>query len=170
VESETLMALPKYVNLDVQDHVEAASSLQYNVAVVAHRVPWGPQWQSRETLARADIREFMKKVQHAIYDRCELMRHQDLVVDGRGNLKHRPARVTVHARGRTYVQATDFARWIPNDVLECRATDDDLARKFKANADGVLTLRATEAAIEQILNLEKLADPTRLAALLTPTH
>jgi 2-methylcitrate dehydratase PrpD len=166
VESETLMALPKYVNLDVQDHVEAASSLQYNVAVAAHRVPWGPQWQSRETLCRPDIREFMKKVEHAIYARCEQMRHQDLVVDGRTNLKHRPARVTVHARNRTYVHATDFARWIPNDDPQCRATDEDLARKFRANAKGVLSPQSTEIAIEQILNLERLSDASALAATL----
>jgi 2-methylcitrate dehydratase PrpD len=166
VESETLMALPKYVNLDVQDHVEAASSLHYNVAVAAHRVPWGPKWQSRETLRRADIREFMKKVEHAIYDRCEQMRHQDLVVDGRTNLKHRPARVTVHARGRSYVHATDFARWIPNDDVQCRASDEDLARKFRANADGVLSPQSTELAIEQILNLERLPDASALAATL----
>jgi hypothetical protein len=30
-------------------------------------------------------------VAHGVYDRCEQMRHQDLVVDGRTNLKHRSA-------------------------------------------------------------------------------
>ena len=167
VEGEGMMGLPKYTSTDVQDHVEAASSLHYNIAVAAHRVPWGPQWQSRETLWRPDIREFMKKVDRANYDRCEEMRHKDLVVDGRKNLKHRPARVTVHARGRTFTHATDFARWIPNDVPEVRATDEDLARKFRACAEGVLSPRATDAAIDRILNLESLSDTASLAAVLT---
>jgi 2-methylcitrate dehydratase PrpD len=170
VESEAMMDLARYVNVDIRDHVDAASSLNYNVAVAAHRVPWGPQWQSRETLARADVRAFMHRVEHGVYDRCEQMRHQDLVVDGRTNLKHRPARVTVHARGRTYVHATDFARWIPNDDAQCRASDDDLARKFRANAQGVLTPQATEAAIDQILNLERLSDASALASTLAARH
>ena len=170
VESEASMELPRYVNLDIRDHVDAASSLPYNVAVAAHRVPWGPQWQSRQTLARADIRAFMPRVQHAVYDRCEQMRHQDLVLGGRSNLRHRPARVSVQARGRSHVHATDFARWIPNDDAQRRPSDEELARKFRACAEGVLSAQAMQAVIDAVLGLDKLPDSAELASLLTVQH
>lgn len=167
VKSEALAGLPKYVSTDVEDHVEAASSLPYNIAVAAHRVPWGPQWQSRETLAREDIRAFMPLVEHAVYDKCEVLRHQDLVIDGRKNLKHRPALVEVHARGTTFVHNVDFAKWLTNDVVESRATDEGLASKFLACASGILTQTQAQAAVECILNLETLTDAANLSVLLT---
>jgi 2-methylcitrate dehydratase PrpD len=167
VHNEAMNGLPRYMSLDVRDHVEAAASLPYIISVAAHRVPWGPQWQSRETMANPDICEFMKRVEHVDYPRSEELRRQDLDIDGRRNLKHRPARVEVHARGRLFVQATDIARWMTNDVQESRATDDELATKFRANADGVLTPQATAAAVDCILRLETLSDTAQLAEILT---
>jgi len=166
VHSEGMSGLPKYVNLDVLDHVEAASSLPYCIAVGAHRVPWGPQWQSRETLARQDIRAFMPKVEHRAYDRCEQTRHEDLVVAGRRNLKRRPARVEVHAQGQVYSHEVDYAKWMTNDVPECRASDDDLARKFRACAEGVLGTRQVEMAIDMVLHLDDVTDCSALAEIL----
>ncbi|TJV46029.1 MAG: MmgE/PrpD family protein [Mesorhizobium sp.] len=170
VNNEALVGLPKYVSTDICDHVEAASSLPYNIAVAAHRVPWGPQWQSRETLARRDIRDFMPLVQHAIYPRSEELRHKDLVIDGRRNLKHRPALVEVYARDTVYRHAVDFARWMTNDVPESRATDEDLASKLLACAAGVLTDKQARVAADRMLHLEDLTDCANLAELLAGTH
>lgn len=168
VNNEGLAGLPKYVSTDIQDHVEAASSLPYNIAVAAHGIPWGPEWQSRATLARQDIRAFMPKVIHRVYPRSEELRHLDLVVNKRRNLKHRPALVEVHARGTVFRHAVDFAKWMTNDVPESRGTDVDLASKFLACAAGVLSRDRAEAAAEAILNLERLEDIGTLVDLLTP--
>jgi 2-methylcitrate dehydratase PrpD len=170
VMNEAYTGLPKYVNVDIRDHVEAASSLPYNIAVAAHRVTWGPQWQSRETLERQDIRDFMKRVEHRVYDRCEVTRHEDLVIEGRRNLKRRPSLVAVHARGHVYEHAVEYARWLTNDVEESRATDEELARKFRANAFGVLNKTKTDAAIDCIMNLDDLPDSADLLAILTGDH
>ena len=170
VMNEAMNSLPRYMNTDVQDHVEAAASLPYNIAVAAHRVPRGPQWQWREAIENPEIRALMKRVEQVVYPRCEELRHQDLVVDGRRNLKHRPARVEVHARGRTFADAVDFANWIPNDVPQTRATDGGLAEKFRANASGVLSGKAADAAIDCILHLEDLSDSAELAAMLSRSH
>jgi 2-methylcitrate dehydratase PrpD len=166
VMNEAMNSLPRYMNVDVRDHVEAAASLPYNIAVAAHRVPRGPKWQWRETLENPEIRRFMNRVEQAVYPRCEEMRHQDLVVDGRRNLKHRPARVEVHARGRIFADAVDYANWIPNDVPETRASDEGLAAKFQAGAEGVLSKRDADAAVDCIMHLEDLGDCSKLAALL----
>jgi hypothetical protein len=112
----------------------------------------------------------MKRVAHAVYPRCEELRHQDLVIDGRRNLKHRPACVEVHARGRTFVHAVDFANWIPNDVPECRPTDQALAQKFMANASDVLTIQAADTVVDCIMHLESLPDTSKLASILASSH
>lgn len=166
VKNEGLVGLPKYINTDVRDHVEAASSMPYLVAVAAHRVPWGPQWQSRETLAREDIRDFMKRIQFAVYDRNEQTRYEDLVVDKRRNLRRRPALVEVSARGTTFTRAVEFAKWLTNDAPESRASDEDLTRKFMACAAGVLSEDKARAAASCILHLEDLEDTATLMALL----
>jgi 2-methylcitrate dehydratase PrpD len=168
VRNEGLAGLPKYTSTDIMDHVEAASSLPYNIAVAAHRVPWGPQWQAEETLARQDIRAFMPRVVHEVYPRSEILRQQDLVRDGRRNLKHRPAEVEVFARGTTYVHRTDFARWMTNDVPESRASDADLVTKFMACANDVLGQSRAEEAADCVLRLEALEDTAQLMRLLTP--
>ena len=170
VMNESMNSLPRYLNMDVRDHVEAAASLPYNIAVAAHRVPRGPQWQLRTTIEDANIREFMKRVEHAVYPRCEEMRHQDLVIDGRRNLKHRPARVEVHARGRTFAHAVDYANWIPNDLPEHQADDEALAQKFRANAHDVLSKETADAAVDCIMHLDGLSDSAKLMGLLARKH
>ncbi|MFC9335737.1 MmgE/PrpD family protein [Arthrobacter sp. NPDC057009] len=166
VRNEGLVGLPKYNSTDIEDHVEAASSLPYNIAVAAHRVPWGPQWQAPETLAREDIRAFAKRVSHEVYYRSEECRYEDLIVDGRRNLKRRPAQVEVFTRGTSFVHSTDYARWMTNDVPESRASDADLVTKFKACAQGVLTDEMAALAAETILNLENVDDVATLMEML----
>jgi len=170
VMNESMNSLPRYLNVDVRDHVEAAASLPYNIAVAAHRVPRGPKWQARATMENPDIREFMNRVDHAVYPRCEELRHQDLVIDGRRNLKHRPARVEVQARGQQFAHAVDFASWIPNDIQERRPTDQALAQKFRASASDVLSTEAVDTVIDCILNLEGIPDASRLTAMLGISH
>lgn len=166
VRNEGLVGLPKYNSTNIQDHVEAASSLPYNIAVAAHRVPWGPQWQAPETLAREDIRAFAGRVSHEVYDRSEVCRYEDLVVAGRRNLKRRPAQVEVFTRGNSFLHSTDYARWMTNDVPESRASDADLVTKFMACAQGVLTDEVATTAAETILDLENVGDVGTLMEIL----
>jgi 2-methylcitrate dehydratase PrpD len=166
VKIEALGSLPKYVNVDPHDHVEAASSLPYCIAVAAHRIPRGPHWQSRTVLADPRIRGFMPKVRHETHPRSEELRQKDLVTDGLPYLRHRPADVEVRARGRVFAVAVDFANWLSIGVDACRASDEGLAQKFRANAESVLAPQKTRAAIDAIMNLETLAEVSTLTEAL----
>jgi 2-methylcitrate dehydratase PrpD len=166
VRNEAMNSLPRYMNIDVRDHVEAAASLPYNIAVAAHRVPLGPKWQSRDTMESPDIRELMTRVEQEVYPRCEEMRHQDLVVEGKRYLSHRPAQVEVHARGRMFVHTVDYAQWLSNDVPEFRASDEGLAQKFQANASGVLSRQQVDSVVDCVMHLEDLSDSAKLATML----
>lgn len=166
VSIEALGGLPKYVNTDPRDHVEAASSLPYCIAVAAHRIKRGPGWQAQSVIAAPGIRAFMKKVKHAVLPRAEDLRRQDLMVEGRVAVRHRPARVEVRARDRVFAESVDFANWLSMDVDECRPTDEGLAEKFRANAEPVLSEPRIASAVDAILNLENLPSASTLGAML----
>lgn len=166
VEIEAFGALPKYVNTEPTDHVEAASSLPYCIAVAAHRIPRGPGWQARSVQDDPRIRQFMKKVRHGVNPRSEELRHQDLVVEGRAYLSHRPATVAITARGQVFRKSVDFARWLSVGVEAYRPTDEGLAEKFRANAQAALRPASIGQAIGLMLDLENLPDVSRLADVL----
>jgi len=167
VKIEAFAGLDKYITTDVRDHVEAASSLPYCIAVAAHRIKRGPGWQSPQVMNDPRIRSFMSKVTHAVNPKSEEMRHQDLVVDQLPYLSHRPARVEVTARGKTFDCTVDYARWLSIGVEEFRATDAGLAEKFRANAEGVLGDGTISEVIDSILSLERVSDTSRVAEMLT---
>lgn len=166
VEIEAFGALPKYTNVDPTDHVEAASSLPYCIAVAAHGIKRGPGWQAQSVQEDPRIRRFMKKVRHGVNPRSEQLRHQDLVVEGRPYLSHRPATVEIRSRGQLFRKSVDFANWLSIGVDAYRPTNDGLAEKFRANADGVLPPDRIEDSIATVQNLETLTDVSQLMALL----
>ena len=159
---EAFMGLPKYINPDPHDHVECASSLPYCIAVAAHRVKLGPAWQSRQTMNDPRIRAFMKKVRHGVDPRAEEFRDEDIIRDKLPTLRRRPALVEVQARGKTFTDQTEFARWLSIGEPKYRPSDDDLAKKFRANAEAVLSDAKAAQAVEMLLSLEKLDNVARL--------
>ena len=152
---ETIGTLPAYVSTEPMDHVEAASSAPYIMAVIAHRIPRGPGQQAQSVIEDPKIRAFMKKVKVSLNPRCEILRHQDIVVEGRPYARHRPGYISVKARGQVFERTTDFCDWLSHDPAY-RATDEGLAVKFRENAAIVLSHEKTERAIELILSLDKL--------------
>jgi 2-methylcitrate dehydratase PrpD len=137
------------------DHVEAASSAPYIVAVILHRIPRGPGMQAQSVIDDPKIRAFMKKVRVSLNPRCEILRHQDLVVEGRPYARHRPGHIVVKARGQVFERTADFCDWMSIDPAY-RASDEALAGKFRENAQIVLSSAKMERAIELILNLDQL--------------
>lgn len=101
----------------------------------SHRAP---RWQVPKVMNDPRIRAFMPKVKHAVNPRSEQLRHQDLEVEGKPYLSHRPADV------------------------------EGLAEKFRAHAEDVLVERQMSGALEAILVLERMNDVADLAPMLVP--
>ena len=155
---EQFASIPKYTTTEPNDHIEAAASGPYILSVAAHRIPRGPGWQARELLEHPGIRALMKKVRHEVNPRSETLRHQDIEVEGRPYLSHRPADVRIRARGQVFEKSLDFANWLSIGVEGCIPTDEGLAEKFRANAEGVLPPAQTEAVIDAVMSLEDVGD------------
>ncbi|MGE4239153.1 MmgE/PrpD family protein [Ramlibacter sp.] len=166
VKVETIGTLPAYVSTEPNDHVEAASSAPFILAVIAHRIPRGPGMQAQSVIDDPAIRATMRKVRTSLNPRCEELRHRDIVVEGLPYPRHRPGYIRIKARGgQVFERTADFCPWISMDP-DYRATDEALAVKFRENARIVLSEGKTERAIEMILNLEKMGDVSELFEVL----
>jgi hypothetical protein len=109
----------------------------------------------------------MKRITVESYPLADEMRHQELVVERRPYIERRPCSVEVFARGTSFTQTADYAKWLVVDNVEFRATDEDLAAKFRANAADTLKPQQIEKAIDRIMNLERL-DTAQLIEVLVP--
>lgn len=159
---EEFASIPKYLSTEPNDHIEAAASGPYVIAVAAHRIPRGPGWQDKSLLRHEGIRAFMKKVRHETNPRSEELRRLDVEERGLPYLSHRPAKITIRAGGRIFEREVDFANWLSMGVEEYRPTDAGLAEKFRANAEGFLSRPNADRAIDQIADLETLGEVTAL--------
>ena len=164
---EKFAGIDKYVTTEPNDHVEAAASGPFVIAVAAHRIPRGPGWQVRSVIDDPRIRAFMKKVRHEVNPRSEELRFQDIEVDKRPYLSHRPARVVIKARGQRFERSVDYANWLSMGVDAYRPTDEGLAEKFRLNAEIALSAAKAHAAIDAIMRLDELDDVTELTRTLS---
>jgi 2-methylcitrate dehydratase PrpD len=164
---EKFASIDKYVTTEPNDHVEAAASGPFVISVAAHRIKRGPGWQAESVIADPRVRAFMKKVRHEINPRSEELRHQDIEVEGRPYLSHRPARIVVKARGRTFERSVEYANWLSMGVEAYRPTDEGLADKFRLNAETTLSGENVNIAIDTIMRLDELDEVTTLMGKLT---
>ena len=159
--------LPRF-RTTIGNHVDAQNNLAYSIAVVAHRIPPGPRWQSDDVMSLPGVRDLMGKVSVESYAKAEETRLQELNVEGRPYIDKRPCLVEVEARGRTFTKEADYAKWLSQSNPAYRATDADLVDKFRANATDALGAQKTDRAIDKIMNLDKLGSASLLMAELVP--
>jgi len=143
---------------EINDHIDAQNSLFYNIAVAAYGIPISTSWQTRSVMENPDIRQFMKKVRFEPYAKAAEASYQELVVDRKAYINRRPSYVEVTARGKVFTQEAEYAQWLSIETPGFRATDDDLAKKFKLNAASLLKSAKLETTIDMILNLEEVTD------------
>jgi 2-methylcitrate dehydratase PrpD len=168
VKNEEHGHLPRFLYGEIHHNVDAQTSLEYNIALAAHRVPVSAAWQSEQNLKDPRIRKFMQKITIEPYARAEETRHQELVIERRPYIQRRPCSVQVTARGRVFTETVEYAAWLSSDNPEFRATDEDLVRKFRANAAETLDSNRIGRAVEQIMNLERVSTAGELVEALVP--
>ncbi|OGA27667.1 MAG: hypothetical protein A3I01_02090 [Betaproteobacteria bacterium RIFCSPLOWO2_02_FULL_65_24] len=144
---------PVWLNRSINTQVDAQFSVAYNFAVLAHRVPIGPEWQDRETMTDPDILGFMDKVSHEP--------HPDYMRMLREDPNSRLAKVEVRARGRTFVEESKYPRG-SQSLPGTRMSDEELIAKFKRNAARGLPWRKIDRAVEQVMGLEEVQDVAAL--------
>ena len=168
IKNEQGGCLPRFLYTEIKHHVDAQTSLPYNVAMIAHRIQIGAGWQNERNISNPSVRAFMRKVAFEPYARADETRHQELAVEGRANIERRPSYVEVRARGRVFTETAEYAKWLSLENAEFRATDDDLANKFRANAETTLGATKVERVIDKVMNLEAVPNVAELMEDLAP--
>jgi len=135
---------------------ENISSAQFNpryiFSVAAHRVRVGPEWHDPETAHDPRILAFMPKVT------CQP--HPDYQKQLAKEPLSSIARCDVTARGKVYTIERKHRRGTTG--TDAALTDDDLIRKFRHNAERVLTQDKIDRAVQAFMELEKLDNTTQL--------
>jgi 2-methylcitrate dehydratase PrpD len=136
--------------------LENPSAAQFNppyvVAVAAHRVKIGPEWYDTTTVRDPRILKFMEKVTCCPHPGYK----QDLAKDPLSAL----AKCEVTARGQVFTVERNHRRGTIG--TESAPTEDDLVRKFRHNAERILTQDKIDRAVKMFLDLDRIDDISRL--------
>jgi 2-methylcitrate dehydratase PrpD len=137
--------LPCFTHKEVENVVDAQFNAAYVFSVVASGVRIGPEWQDPATMQDAGIRELMKKV--------TFRGHPEFVQRAQKNMRDQIYSVDVVARGEKFHEETSM----PSGTVGTSGamSDDDLEKKFRHNAERILTREQIDKAVYMILNLEK---------------
>jgi 2-methylcitrate dehydratase PrpD len=144
--------LPCFTHKEVENVVDAQFNAAYVFSVVASGVTIGPEWQDPATMNDPGIRELMKKVRFG--------GHPEFVQRAQKNMGEQLYTVDVFARGQKFHEET----LTPSGTVGTPGamSDTALEKKFRHNAERILTQNQINKAVRSLLNLERLGDVSSL--------
>lgn len=136
---------PAFTSRELNSIVDINFSPAYTIAMAAHGIPKGVDWQDMEVARTPRISNFAKKVSYTGHPE---FREKQL------------SKVEVAARGQIFKEERPF-----NSLYEM--TEPELVEKYKHNASKILTQNQIEGSLKSFLSLESLPKVSRLAAQIT---
>ena len=149
--------LPCFLHEDIENEIDAQFNPAYVFSVVAHGIRIGPEWHDHATMHEPKIRALMKKV--------KFHGHPEFVVRAQKDMTVQINTVDVVARGKRFHEETLHPRGTVG--TEGALSDAHLESKFRHNASRILTPAKIDAAVEVILNMEKLKAVSELIKEIT---
>ncbi len=131
---------------NIADVVDGQFSAAHGLAVGAQRLPKSNVWQAPDVVLAPHVLELMDKIT------CQV--HPDWARLVTTDPAARPSRVEVDAGGETYSAELLYPKGTPGVAGGSGMSDDELADKFRLNAEGVLARDVVERAIEGFYELE----------------
>ena len=148
---------PVWVNRTIEHVQDAQFSIAHGISVGAHRVPPGKAWQEPALVFGASVMSLMDRVSHEV--------HPDYVKLLNENSASRPARLELRARGTTFAGEKRYPKGSPSPEPDSRMTDDELAAKFRHNAEGVMAPADIDRLVDAVFSLESVGDVAPVIAL-----
>lgn len=155
---EAFVDQPIWQNQEIGHLQDGQFSINHGIAVAAHRVRPGKEWQTPEMVHSESVMALMKKVTHKP--------HPEYVKLLSDHPSSRQARVEVDARGTTFSDEKRFPKGSPSSDPESYMTDEQLVAKFLHNATGVMRPDAADEVVAMIMGLEDVADFATIATLM----
>lgn len=146
-----LAELSLWKNRIIKNHIDAQFSTAYVFAVAAHRIETGHTWQAEETYHSPQVMAFMRKI--------NILTPATSDYDSR----HK-AVVEVIVRDK---ETNEEKIYTERDVWPVRGAmdDEELSKKFVANAKHILSPQKIEHTLNMIHSLEEVDDVAQLMAL-----
>lgn len=151
---------PVWMNRQVELSTDAQFSAAHGVAVAVHRRPPGKEWLESDFILSPSVMGLMEKV--------EVRLHPDYVRLLSEHGSSRPAKIELTARGRTFVSERRYPKGSPSPDPDTYMTMDELVRKFRANAAGVIPDENIDMIAERVLELENVHDFGTIMKLTQP--
>ncbi len=150
-----------WMNQNPRDEFWGEFSVPYNLALVAFKIPPGPEWMNPAYLKDRRILEFCKKVKIKTHPKMEEVLKEDFPEA----LQKRPTEVRVFARGKTFSGYTETARgdgW----SKEAELSDSEVEEKFLINASPLLSGEKIKRIVQLCFCLDQASNLKELCELL----
>lgn len=157
---ESFVLQPTWTNEVIRNARDAQFSMTHGLALAAHRIPPGKDWQTDEAIHDPSVL--------ALTERTTFRPHPDHAAAIAADPAARPSRVEVHARGEVYVGGRAYPKGSPSPDPATYMTDDELLAKFRHNVDGVL--HDPDAVAQLVFRAEDLTDVGELLRSTAPTE
>ncbi len=157
---EGMVEQPVWLNTRIEHVQDAQFSIAHGIAIGAHRVPVGKDWQRPEVVFSDSVMGLMAKVKIEV--------HPDYVSLRDKHPGCQPALVEVRARGQVFRAEQLYPKGLRSEDPASYMTTEELVAKFRHNAIGVLEGAALERVIDMLLNLEQIEDVGSLMRALVP--
>lgn len=157
---EGFVERPIWTNRDISDVTDAQFSIAHGMALGAHRITPGPQWQASETVYSPSVMRLMEKVEQVV--------HPDYVRSLSSDGASRPTRVEVRARGQVFSAERSHPKGSGRPGSDTYMTTPELVAKFHVNAQSLLTEAQTDELVSRLLDLCDVDDVAALMRLAMP--
>jgi 2-methylcitrate dehydratase PrpD len=141
---------PVWLNRDIEHVHDAQFSIAHGLAVGAHNLHPGKQWQDPDVVFSSSVLDLMDKI--------TFEPHPDWAKEISNHPSSRPTRLEVDARGTTFVAERRFPKGSPSPDPSTLLSTDELAAKFRMNAQGIVPDGELDGLTDALLDLENVDD------------
>ena len=155
---ESFVQQPVWVNETIRNPRDAQFSMTHGLALAAHRIAPGKDWQTPEAVLNPSVLDLTKK--------AEFKAHPDYTEALKNNPAARRSLVEVQARGTTYRGERAYPKGSPSPDPATYMTDDELVAKFRHNVEGVVA--DPDAIVQAVFDLRNVEDVSALLNQVKP--
>lgn len=143
---EGFVQKPTWQTRDIQHVHDGQFSIAHGMAIAAHRLKPGRDWQDPKHVFSPSVLGLMEKVRYEV--------HPDYLQQLSAHASARPSRVEVEARGQRFVAERLYPKGSPAPDPANLMSTDELIAKFHHNAEGVVPRDGAEAIVEAVMRLD----------------
>jgi len=148
---------PIFVNREITNITDVQFGPHYAIALAAHKIPIGVEWQDLEIVNSPGIVEFAKRVSFKV--------HPDYAKWDLKDPSSHLSKVEVISKGRTFSEERIYSRGTPIEGFAL--TEGEIIDKFEHNASRILPSARIKRATKTILEMDKSDSMARVIKQIT---